>query len=345
MESQTSAKQGSDGLNQGPFGNAYVCNGDSELGLASFHFEGIHDSYISYENDGCHDIFPRLDTKGPPGIPGERLPRRLLFRQSSYDPVSRTFRGSVSFAVDDGRYEHVRTLDGVELEEYELTFSEDFSVIVAGECRSFFPNASKPHKCQSFGGDDGADYIRWFSEKEQSRQACMPDETSTSRMQSPGKLEGDAALEAARTSLLDRNAGGLLRALDQGVSVDTVLDARQVWQRLRWNPAAEWFSRADKVAPSLLTAALLLQWPEGTELCLRFGADANAEYHGPCPGVTESSCNMLRLALAARSQPQCLLCRYLLDRGIDRKVFQRLRKRMQNEMELDTQQLFARWLP
>eukprot|EP00930_Biecheleria_cincta_P025732 TRINITY_DN18266_c0_g1_i2.p1 TRINITY_DN18266_c0_g1~~TRINITY_DN18266_c0_g1_i2.p1 ORF type:complete len:149 (+),score=16.08 TRINITY_DN18266_c0_g1_i2:26-448(+) len=140
----------------------------------------MHDAYISYENDGCHEVFPRLDTKGLPGIPGERLPRKMPFRQPSYDPLTRTFRGSVSFAVDQGKYEYVRTLDGVEVEEYELTFSSDFSAIIAGECRSFYPNASKPHKCQAFGGDDGADYVRWLGEKDQGfvRTVCMPEAIS-----------------------------------------------------------------------------------------------------------------------------------------------------------------------
>ncbi|CAE8679177.1 unnamed protein product, partial [Polarella glacialis] len=259
------------------FGQVYVCSGDQEQGIASYHFGASveDDCYISYESERCTQLFPRLDAKSG-SEPGERLPKRMPFKRASWNPVSRTFRATASFSRDMGKYEEVVTLDGVEVEEYELVFSEDFEAIVGGECCSFFPNASKPEKCQPFGGQAGTTYARWQRPAVAARlwedRSCSEEE--------PRILELSAAAEAS-VALLERNGRSFRLSLESGDSAQSTVDALQLWQRMRWDPGDVWRSQAQQLTTPLLVAAVLLQWPEGVELCIRFGADVSLCYAGP----------------------------------------------------------------
>ncbi|CAE8617119.1 unnamed protein product [Polarella glacialis] len=193
----------------------------------------------------------------------------MPFKRASWNPVSRTFRATASFSRDMGKYEEVVTLDGVEVEEYELVFSEDFEAIVGGECCSFFPNASKPEKCQPFGGQAGSTYVRW---QRPAVAARLWKDRSCSE-EAPRILELSAAARAS-LALLERNGRSFRLSLESGDSVQSTVDALQLWQRMRWDPGDAWRSQAQQLTTPLLVAAVLLQWPEGVELCIRFGADA-----------------------------------------------------------------------
>ncbi|CAE8743944.1 unnamed protein product [Polarella glacialis] len=292
-----------------------VCSGDQEQGIASYHF----------------------------GMP---------FKRASWNPVSRTFRATASFSRDMGKYEEVVTLDGVEVEEYELVFSEDFEAIVGGECCSFFPNASKPEKCQP--------------------QKCQPKRASLSEAklamaaagrgsaavegsflqrrsaQDPGAVELSAAARAS-LALLERNGRSFRLSLESGDSVQSTAGV------LGYSHCASWCheltlynsgsacvgilamrggaKRSSRwLTTPLLVAAVLLQWPEGVELCIRFGADAawprlrvNLCYAGPFRAKGG-------LALTAESRFQCLICRHILDAGVTPKAFQQLKKKAQQDV-------------
>mmetsp|Transcript_962 Transcript_962/g.3187 ORF Transcript_962/g.3187 Transcript_962/m.3187 type:complete len:353 (+) Transcript_962:50-1108(+) len=335
------------------FGQIYVSAHDEELGIGSYHFVSETEAYISYENEKCKNYFPRLDNRGSPGVPGERMPSRMPFHGASWDPCSRTFHGTVSFSIDMGSYEQVRTVDGVEREEYLLVFSDDFEDIVDGHCRSWFPNASRWHRCERFGED--LRYTRW-SQSETPQQPPQVELNAFDRAPQRGGAVGRGATAAATAAadaaaaLLARDAQTLQRALVAGASPTTEVDSPELWRLMRWEPGAEWHAAPPRTP--LLAAAILLQWPEGVHICVLQGASVNGVYAGPfrlagggvggVPGG--AGVPMLRLGLSARSQAQCLICRYVLDGAVDENVFKRLKRKEHEEMEFDTKDLFRRWV-
>ena len=304
-------------------GRAYVRFRDGEPGLGSYHFASAGEAHISYESELCGEAFPRLDCRAQPAARGERLPQRLAFGGATYDAERRTFRGSVSFSLDAGSYEVVRTVDGVEREEHELVFSEDLEHIVEGRCLSFYPNASRPHRCDPLG----AEFRRW---RPPGGAACLgADAAAEGGAAAAGVSAGSSSAQpdagpAAAAAVLGRDLAGLRRALAAGAAVDTAVAAEDLWRATRCDPGPE---RSGGPPPRavLLTAAVLLQWPEGAALCVSHGADVNNPYAGPLrgrdgswvagvPGVSGTAgVPLLRVALSARGPAQCLLCRHLLD--------------------------------
>lgn len=330
------------------FGQAYASINDKELGIGSYHFVDKSEAYISYENEQCTDVFPRLDNRDVPGVPGDRIPRRMYFRNASWDPQSRTFRGTVSFSRDMGDYEEVHTVDGVEKEEYELVFSDDFETIVNGCCRSWYPNASKSHRCEQFGVD--LLYRRW-----QYEGPADQIDRSRSSWQDCKAGEGRQATEVRRpfdvnlvTALFTLDVRKMSNALEAGVSVECEVDSVELWKKMRWDPGKHWESAAPRTP--VLVATIMFQWAAGVELCVRHGADVNRIYYGPfrlasggIGGCPMAGVPILRVALSARSQSQCLICRYVLDGGVNGKVFRSVKQKAQDEMEFDTKDLFGRW--
>eukprot|EP00418_Pyrodinium_bahamense_P080066 CAMPEP_0179063788 /NCGR_PEP_ID=MMETSP0796-20121207/27618_1 /TAXON_ID=73915 /ORGANISM="Pyrodinium bahamense, Strain pbaha01" /LENGTH=315 /DNA_ID=CAMNT_0020760725 /DNA_START=185 /DNA_END=1132 /DNA_ORIENTATION=+ len=118
------------------------------LGYASYHFDSPEDCYISYERAD-----PSWTTDD-----GSPLPGKKPFRDVSYDGDTRTFRGAVNWET---------LCDGQACWEYELTFSEDFSAIVAGEHRGLGSEGqllSRGAFRAPWEMDRGAlSYVRWTS--------------------------------------------------------------------------------------------------------------------------------------------------------------------------------------
>ena len=99
------------------WGAAYMQGG--ELGVASYHFDGPDDCYISYE-------------AAPPGWlldDGSRPPAAKRFASPSWDAATRTFVGAIDWSEapfgGDARW------------EYTIVFSEDFGTVTGGEVRAF----------------------------------------------------------------------------------------------------------------------------------------------------------------------------------------------------------------
>eukprot|EP00747_Dinoflagellata_sp_TGD_P185335 gnl/TRDRNA2_/TRDRNA2_41833_c0_seq1.p1 gnl/TRDRNA2_/TRDRNA2_41833_c0~~gnl/TRDRNA2_/TRDRNA2_41833_c0_seq1.p1 ORF type:complete len:367 (+),score=66.06 gnl/TRDRNA2_/TRDRNA2_41833_c0_seq1:42-1103(+) len=325
------------------FGQVYANRSDKYLGVASYHFISETESYVSYEHQICHKIFPRLDDGSK--CPFPFLPPRVPFHGAKYDPATRTFRAYTTFSQDCGHYERVRTCDGVEKEVYELTFAEDFETIENGTLKSFFPNASKAHQIIRFGCD--VHYVRWHSLRE--------DEADEEDEQKPPVHNLPAHPPSASDTidaLLARDAQKLRKLLEAGAHVNSGVDAVALWQAARLDPGSTWQSQQPKPAASMLAAAILLRWPEGVELCVRHGADVNGMYEGPFPlrdppgsfgGDSSAGVAMLRLGLSVRGASQCIVCRHLLDGKVAAKTFQSLKRRAKDEMEPDTAALFGHW--
>ena len=99
------------------WGAAYMQGG--ELGVASYHFDGPDDCYISYE-------------AAPPGWlldDGSRPPAAKRFESPRWDAATRTFTGVVDWSE--------ATFGGDARWEYTIVFAEDFGAVAAGEVRAF----------------------------------------------------------------------------------------------------------------------------------------------------------------------------------------------------------------
>lgn len=108
------------------------------LGLASYHFpllEGVDAAYISYEAAPPSWL---LDNGQPP-------PRRKPFLNPTFDPASRTFRGTVDWS-DSAFGGHVRW-------DYTMVFSEGYSFIAGGSVKCFH-DVGLPHSRESVYGVD-----------------------------------------------------------------------------------------------------------------------------------------------------------------------------------------------
>ena len=105
-----------------PWGNVFIQA--MMVGLASYHFEDENDVYISYEHIECSD-WPPLDDGSP-------VPSRVPFVNHSYDPETRTFRGSIRWIEAYGA-----CWQGCEAWDYEIVFDTEFLCILSGTVKSF----------------------------------------------------------------------------------------------------------------------------------------------------------------------------------------------------------------
>mmetsp|Transcript_63490 Transcript_63490/g.196510 ORF Transcript_63490/g.196510 Transcript_63490/m.196510 type:complete len:310 (+) Transcript_63490:40-969(+) len=167
--------------------------------------------------------------------------------------------------------------------------------------------------------------------------------------------EADGGVEAARepafsaadaaSFLLARDAKRLADALCDGVPADSVMEPAVLWRELRWEP--QW--RGDSPRTPLLIAAILLQWAEGVEVCVRYGADVNGTYFGPFRqadgtlGSEAAGAPILRVALSAQGPAQCTICQHVLGGKISRKTFLVVRKKAKAEMDFVTAGFFERF--
>ena len=93
----------------------------SIVGLASYHFDSVETSYISYESPQCND-WPNLDD-------GSRPAEKKYFQNPNYDAVSRTFIGTIDWSPT--------SWDNDKLWKYTMVFSEDFMTIDSGSVEHF----------------------------------------------------------------------------------------------------------------------------------------------------------------------------------------------------------------
>lgn len=162
----------------------------------------------------------------------------------------------------------------------------------------------------------------------------------------PGPPKKDGNPADAVKALFDRDAKRFRDSLDDGVPVDSEVDARQLWQAMRWQPT---WTNASLPQTPLLVAALLLQWPEGVELCVQHGADVNMTYAGPYRtaegGVAcePAGAPVLRVALSARGPAQSAVCRQLLNGRIRARTLHTVRRKAKKELEADTEYLLNNW--
>ncbi|KAL7569910.1 hypothetical protein ACA910_008574 [Epithemia clementina (nom. ined.)] len=111
-----------------------------QVGLASYHFEGNEegDVYISYESPST-GMWPPLDN-------GQAVPARVPFRNISFDPESRTFRGHICWQEEYGT-----SWQGMIRWEYEMVFDRDYTCIVSGHVDSV--NSHGIQECMSRYGE------------------------------------------------------------------------------------------------------------------------------------------------------------------------------------------------
>lgn len=98
------------------------------VGLASYHFVGTNDetgeleAYISYEHPSTSS-WPPLDN-------GSAVPSRVPFRNISFDPSTRTFRGDICWLEGYGT-----RWQGEAKWAYELQFDQQFLFVEGGMCQ------------------------------------------------------------------------------------------------------------------------------------------------------------------------------------------------------------------
>lgn len=164
--------------------------------------------------------------------------------------------------------------------------------------------------------------------------------------------KGNRAAEEAVSALLRKDAKALREALESGAPVDGDLPAERLWRQLRW----ELLWRGELPRTTLLMGAVLLEWPEGVQLCVERNADVNAMYAGPlrsvdgqlpCPGSTTAleAVPVLRASLSVRGPAQCVIVHHLLTGPVKmrRQTVQVLRRKAKKEMELVTAGLLDRF--
>jgi len=93
------------------YGNVFIQHGKE--GFASYHFDSEDDVYISYAHELCSQ-FPAL-------ADGSALPVKKPFIDTSYDPDTRTFRGTISWEPTN--------MMGFSKWEYCMIFGEEFDQI------------------------------------------------------------------------------------------------------------------------------------------------------------------------------------------------------------------------
>ena len=109
------------------------------VGLASYHFEE-NESYISYEHPLCGQ-WPRLDDGSP-------IPSRVLFRETTFDPTERVFRGSICWQDD-----YQTTWQGCRKWIYSIKFDQHYTFCIGGTVRSDTQHSNDLHEMSIFGLD------------------------------------------------------------------------------------------------------------------------------------------------------------------------------------------------
>ena len=113
-------------------GGTYVQG--STVGLASYHFESIVSSYISYESPSCQ-FWPDLDD-------GSRPDKKKYFINPNYDASSRIFTGNIDWSPT--------SWNNNKLWKYRMMFSDDFLTIESGHVECFAKNGEHT-ETQFFG--------------------------------------------------------------------------------------------------------------------------------------------------------------------------------------------------
>eukprot|EP00927_Polykrikos_kofoidii_P062145 TRINITY_DN56960_c0_g1_i1.p1 TRINITY_DN56960_c0_g1~~TRINITY_DN56960_c0_g1_i1.p1 ORF type:complete len:304 (+),score=56.82 TRINITY_DN56960_c0_g1_i1:38-949(+) len=172
-------------------------------------------------------------------------------------------------------------------------------------------------------------------------QSTAQETNSTSKPLSTEALRELQA--AAAVATLERDTKQLSDAFSAGVCANMSLDTDALREHLRFPMSS------DGKVP-LLAACLLLEWPDGVELCVQHGADVNGIYvgnfhcaDGSVMGSREAV-PMLRLALSTRGPSQALVCRILLGGKIRAKTVQKVKRKCRAEMEIDTAYLLDNWV-
>lgn len=175
-------------------------------------------------------------------------------------------------------------------------------------------------------------------------QAATPESRSNGTEATElGNPKGDLFTAAdAIMALFKRDAAMLKAVLNDGIAVNSEVDVAQLWQHMHWDPA--W----DGPLPStpLLVATILLQWPQGVEVCVQHGADVNSVYMGPfrCADGSVASeakgAHILRVGLSARGPAQCTICQHILAGKLRGRTFQNVRRKAKTEMEFATAAYF-----
>jgi hypothetical protein len=98
------------------FGQRYLQQGDE--GVAAYHFDSPDDVYISYANAPSGWTH---DDGSPP-------PEKKIFTDCSFDPGTRTFRGTIRW--DESPF------NGDSSWDYEMVFSENFAIIEGGRMQA-----------------------------------------------------------------------------------------------------------------------------------------------------------------------------------------------------------------
>eukprot|EP00929_Paragymnodinium_shiwhaense_P015660 TRINITY_DN123754_c0_g1_i1.p1 TRINITY_DN123754_c0_g1~~TRINITY_DN123754_c0_g1_i1.p1 ORF type:complete len:468 (+),score=51.70 TRINITY_DN123754_c0_g1_i1:81-1484(+) len=88
-------------------------------GVASYHFDSPEDCYISYNR--APEAWVLAD--------GSRPPAKKPFRKTSYDPQTRTFKGTIYWAP--------HSFAGSNRWEYTMRFNDDFTYIEMGEMQAY----------------------------------------------------------------------------------------------------------------------------------------------------------------------------------------------------------------
>jgi len=96
------------------------------VGLASYHFlepdsDGNCQAYISYESPKT-EAWPSLDN-------GDKVPSRVPFRNISWDPTTRIFKGNICWEQD-----YSTTWMNESKWSYEIVFDATFKFVVSGTC-------------------------------------------------------------------------------------------------------------------------------------------------------------------------------------------------------------------
>jgi len=158
--------------------------------------------------------------------------------------------------------------------------------------------------------------------------------------EAPGPSAADAA-----AALFNRDLAVLQRLLVDGLAVETEIESTELWRKMNLEP--RW---SGELPPTpLLVAAMLLQWPQGVELCVKSGANVNGTYFGPyrCADGSITSdkkgTHILRVALSARDHAQSLICGYILHGKVYMRTFNNVKKKGKPEMTPVTETLFANW--
>jgi len=107
------------------YGHCVYLQGGSP-GVASYHFDSPDDCYISYENAPA-------EWKTADGSP---FPVKKAFENPTYDPLTRTFTGTIDWSPKKVDSDIVRW-------EYRLVFSDSLNVIMDGEIKQYNADGNK----------------------------------------------------------------------------------------------------------------------------------------------------------------------------------------------------------